>query len=274
MVNSACARQRRARLHRHSIYADGVFSPASRERLKAELIAAARNDDRAVAAALLGSSSTGSEDEWSDIDLALSIDGDCVAETIEEWTALMYDDHGAVHHFDVRWDRTLYRVFLLASTLQVDLSFWHSDDFVAAGSQFRLLFGEAPANYTLGRLATDAIIGEAWLYLLHARSAIARGRRWQANYMIAGVRDRVLQIACRRHHAREDDARGVDDLPAALLVDYAAMIPSSLRDGALRLALEGVTAGLIREARETDPDLAGRIADTLKAIVSATPTEE
>lgn len=261
-------------MHRHSIYAGGVFTPASRERLKEELIVAARNDHRVVAAALLGSSSTDGEDEWSDIDLALSIDADRVEETIEEWTALMYEDHGALHHLDVRRGRTLYRVFLLDSTLQVDLSFWRSDDFVAAGPQFRLLFGEPPASYTPARQPTDAIIGEAWLYLLHARSALTRGRRWQANYMIAGVRDRVLQIACRRHHAREDDARGVDHLPAALLVDYAAMIPSSLRDRALRLALEAVTARLVREARETEPGLADRIADTLLAIVPATPTDE
>lgn len=48
-----------------------MFTAVSRERLNEQLIAEARMEDRVVAAALLGSSSAGAEDEWSDIDLAL-----------------------------------------------------------------------------------------------------------------------------------------------------------------------------------------------------------
>lgn len=40
----------------------------------------------------------------------------------------MYDDRDAVHHLDVsRWE-IVYRVFLLGSTLQVDISFWSPGD--------------------------------------------------------------------------------------------------------------------------------------------------
>lgn len=44
---------------------------------------------------------------------------------------------------DVLHGEALYRVFLLADTLQVDLSFWPATDFGAIGSGFRLLFGAA-----------------------------------------------------------------------------------------------------------------------------------
>jgi hypothetical protein len=55
----------------------------------------------------------------------------------------MYEAHGAVAHLDIWSGPTLFRVFLLASSLQVDLSFWPSDVFAASGGSFRLLFGHA-----------------------------------------------------------------------------------------------------------------------------------
>lgn len=248
------------------IYADRVFSPEERRHLKEALIARAQEDERVVGAALLGSSSTSAEDEWSDIDLALSLRSDKVTEAIDDWTTLMYEDHRAVHHFDVRWKTTLYRVFLLENTLQVDLSFWASHEFVAAGPTFRLLFGEPPREHIAAKRPSEAIIGEAWLYLLHARSSAARRRRWQANYMIATVRDHVLELACRRHDLRPDHARGVDDLPVALLDDYASMIPESLADLELRNALRATTARLIDEAYRAEPELTERIRATLHSI--------
>ena len=245
-----------------------MFTPGDRKRLKDGLIARAHADDRVVAAALLGSSAWGREDEWSDIDLALSISDEHLDAAIDTWTAMMYDEHGAVHHLDVRWRTTLYRVFLLASTLQVDLSFWGTAEFVAAGPRFELLFGTPPATHDPGSLSAEATIGEAWLHLLHARSALARGRRWQANYMIAGVRDRVLALACERHGTQPDHARGVDELPSALLQGYSAMTPSRLGDDELRGALEAAAVALNDETRQVDGQLAGRIAATLTATAS------
>lgn len=253
------------------IYPDDVFTPEDRRHLKEALIDRAHDDDRVVGAALLGSSSTSAEDEWSDVDLALSVRSDKVDDAIDDWTTVMYQDHRAVHHLDVRWKTALYRVFLLENTLQVDLSFWASEKFVSTGPSFRLLFGEAPPQHVRENRPSEAIIGEAWLYLLHARSSMGRGRYWQANYMIAGVRDHVLELACRRHDLRTDHARGVDDLPAAMLDDYASMLPRTLGELDLQKALSATTARLIDEAHETEPELMERIKGPLQTIGSSAP---
>jgi hypothetical protein len=250
------------------VYARDVFTSDQRQSLKDALIGRAHSDDRVIGAALLGSSSNGMEDEWSDIDLALCVRAERLGDAVDDWTSSMYEDHRAVHHLDVRWNTTLYRVFLLENTLQVDLSFWAPDTFVAAGPSLRLLFGEPPAEYTPEQRGSEVIVGEAWLYLLHARSSVARKRYWQASYMIAGVRDRILELACRRHDLRTDDARGVDKLPAALLDSYASMVPSSLAEHDLRQALAATTACLVDEAREAEPELAHRIAETLQNVGS------
>src|SRR5207248_793673 len=95
-------------------------------------------------AAHTGSAAVGRADRWSDIDLALCLAPDADAERVAaEWTERMYREHGAVAHHDVRVGPTLFRVFLLGNTLQVDLAFWPPNEFGATGPTFRLLFGAA-----------------------------------------------------------------------------------------------------------------------------------
>ncbi len=79
-----------------------VFSAQDREALQDELIAIARADPGVNAAALVGSSATGETDQWSDIDLAMSVSGERdQAKTIARWSDRMYGEHGAVHHLDI-----------------------------------------------------------------------------------------------------------------------------------------------------------------------------
>ena len=79
---------------------------------------------------------------------------------VADWTARMYAEHGAVHHLDVTSGATLYRVFLLASTLQVDLAFAPAAEFRAIAPTFRLLFGTAAepaiARQTLPKIGPTA----------------------------------------------------------------------------------------------------------------------
>ncbi len=113
-------------------------------RLRDRLIAAARGDDRITAAAVVGSGAINGEDAWSDIDLALRLaDGLKPDDVAVAWTTRIYESASAVDHLDVWSDSTLFRVFLLSSSLQVDLSFWTANTFAASGASFRLLFGEA-----------------------------------------------------------------------------------------------------------------------------------
>src|SRR5699024_9309770 len=115
--------------------------PTGRARLREELIAAARADDDVVGAALVGSVAAGREDDWSDIDLVLQVARDVDPATVAaRWTERLYE-RGAVDHLDVIAGGVLYRVFLLASSLQVDLSFWPEDAFRGTEPGFELLFG-------------------------------------------------------------------------------------------------------------------------------------
>jgi predicted nucleotidyltransferase len=121
-----------------------VFSIREREALRDRLIAAAREDHRITAAAVVGSGAMDGEDAWSDIDLALRLaDGLEPDDVAADWTTRIYESAGAIDHVDVWSGSTLFRVFLLSSSLQVDLSFWAADGFAASAASFRLLFGES-----------------------------------------------------------------------------------------------------------------------------------
>jgi predicted nucleotidyltransferase len=249
-----------------------VFTAEDRERLRDELIAAARADPRIAAAALVGSAALGREDEWSDIDLALSVDADVEpAAVIAEWTDRMYAHHAAVHHTDVQLGERTYRVFLLADTLQVDISFWPAAEFGAFGPAFRVLFGAAPEQTAAPVPTAGGLIGMAWLHALHARSSIARGRVWQAEYMISGMRDQVLALACLRHDLPTAHGRGFDGLPGKGTAKVERALVRSLEIPELRRALACVIEALLGEAEHANRALAARLEGPLTELVGVSP---
>jgi hypothetical protein len=182
---------------------------------------------------------------------------------VADWTDLMYAEHGAVHHVDEWGDGTRYRVFLMASTLQVDIAFWPWAAFGATGPAFRLLHGTANDRPPRTGRDADELIGMAWLYGLHVRSSLARGRVWQAEHMVSAMRDHVLALACRRRGLPAVHARGADDLPADVLESVTGGLVGRLDDEELRHAFAVVTEALLTEARDVDPALAERVAPVL-----------
>lgn len=237
-----------------------MFNVEERDRLRAVLLAAAQADERIAAAAITGSGALDQEDRWSDIDLGFRIAAESHrAAVLEDWTALMYREHDAVHHLDVVRGAVLYRVFLLAGTLQVDLAFWPADEFGAIGPAFRLVFGEANDREPARRPSVAELAGLGWLYALHARSSIARGRHWQAEYMISGEREQVLALACLRHAVPPVQGRGLDLLPAAVTDRLLPSLVGSLEPATLRRAFTVVTDLLVDEIERADPELGERL---------------
>ena len=256
-----------------------MFTPEERTRLRDALVARARADERITGAALTGSASRDAEDRWSDIDLALGVAaGADLGPVMADWTGVLYREHGALDHLDVVSGAATYRVFLLASTLQVDIAFAPEDEFGPTAPTFRLLFGRAgervgaAAGSAAGQ--TAELIGMAWLYALHARSSLARGRVWQAEYMISGVRDHALALACVRHGVPAVQGRGMDQLPAEVTAGFAAALVRSLDGAELERAFRAVTESLIVEIGLAHAALAGRLTGVLRELAGGSPSSE
>jgi hypothetical protein len=246
-----------------------MFSTSERDRLRAALITAAHDDERVIGAALTGSASVGREDRWSDIDLAFGLAaGTDTGAVIADWSAVMYADHGAVHHLDMTVGPVVFRVFLLASTLQVDLAFAPAADFGATSPKFALLFGTAVPRPQFTPPDAVELIGLAWLYALHARSCVARGRVWQAEYMISGVRDHVLALACLRHGVPAVQGRGLHELPAEVTEPLTGALVRSLEAAELIRAFRVATRGLLTEITHVDAALARRLEGPLHELAA------
>lgn len=236
--------------------------------MRDDLIAYAQADERITAAALVGSAVRGAEDAWSDIDLMLRLaDGQPPEDMADDWTARMRVAHGAVAHTDVRAGPALYRVFLLGNSLQVDVSFWPSADFASTGPPIQLAFGEANEPRPAASRDLDALVGTAWLYALHVRSSIARGRSLQALYMINTVRDQVITLACVRHGLPAAHARGADELPEDVERTIASTLVRELSEDELRRAFAVLVDALLLEATHVDPTQAGLLAEPLREMV-------
>jgi len=234
-----------------------VFSVAQREALLEQLVATARSDSSIVAAAVVGSGAIGREDEYSDIDLALRLTPGAGVEVVADaWTELLYREHDAAHHLDIWSRKALYRVFLLKTSLQVDLSFWPDQEFRATGPHFKLLFGSAGEPSDPEVLFPEYLVGMGWLYGLHARSAIARGQLWQAVLMLDGIRDQVIALKCLRHGLSPHQGRGVDELPSDEIHALELARAKDVNEPSLRRSLGASLDALLVEARQHNSELA------------------
>jgi predicted nucleotidyltransferase len=245
-----------------------VFTPQGRDRLRDGLVSIAGTDERIKGAALTGSAALDAQDRWSDIDLALGIAAEAdLSQVMAGWTELMYQEHGAVHHLDVTTrGATVYRVFLLASTLQVDIAFAPAAEFGAIAPTFRLLFGTAARQAQAPVPDAAQLAGLGWLYALHARSSLARGRVWQAEYMISGVRDHVLGLACLRHGVPAAQGRGMDSLPPEVTAALTGALVRSLDVSELARAFGVAVEALLTEIGQADAGLAERLALPLREL--------
>ena len=104
-----------------------MFSATERTAIRAELITLATEDPRIAGAALAGSAARGTEDAWSDIDLLLQLDSAADEPTVvDDWSDTIDTRFGVADTLDVFAVGVRYRVFLLRSSLQIDVSFWRT----------------------------------------------------------------------------------------------------------------------------------------------------
>ncbi len=243
-----------------------MFTINERDRVREGVLEMARADERIVAGAEVGASAQGGGDRWSDLDLTFGLrDGASAKDVLADWTSDLGRRFDAVHLFDLPFQSSLYRVFLFPGCLQVDLSLTPHAEFGAMGPKFRLLFGSAGERPPVTPSPAAHLFGLAVHHAVRARIAIERGRVWQAEYWISGLRDQALSLACRLRGIPAE-GRGFDELPGELLDGFSrALVRSLERDELLRALGEGVD-GLVAVAADHDPRAAG-IAVQLRQLI-------
>lgn len=250
-----------------------MFSVAERNRVRDRVLDLASSDARVVAGAVVGSLALSEGDRWSDLDLTFAVADDVdLSGVLADWTATLAGEFDAVHLFDLVAGPSVYRVFLLPGCLQFDLSFTPASSFGATSPKFRLLFGDAVEKPYLPSPAPREHFGYAVHHALRARFCIERGRLWQAEYWISGVRDYALDLACLRHNLPARNGRGYDDLPADIRDAFQAALARSLEPAELLRALEAAITGLLREADQI-PEIAATVANVtpqLRALTAET----
>jgi hypothetical protein len=243
-----------------------VFSVAERARARDRVLEIAAADSRVVAGAVVGSLALDEGDRWSDLDLTFAVaEGVDVSAVLEDWTRRVVSELDAVHLFDLPRGPTIYRVFVLPGCLQVDLSFTPASQFGAGGPKFRLLFGTAVDRPYAEPPSAHELFGYAVIHALHARYSIERGRYWQAEYWISGLRDYALSLACCRRGLPAREGRGFDDLPAGVLEAFESAILRSLDREELLRALSCVIDGLLAESGEV-AELAAKLEPDLREL--------
>ena len=242
-----------------------MFTVEQRDALRDRVLRLADQDERVVAGAAVGSLALGGGDRFSDLDLTFAITDDVpVGEVLDDWTAKLADEDGAVRLADLERGPTIYRVFLLPDTLQFDLSMTPAAQFRPGGPRFRLLFGATAGEMVAPTPpAAGDLFGWGVIYALHARACIERSRLWQAEHYVGAVRDHALSLACLRHGEPAVQARGYDDLPDETLAQFADTHVEGLDGEVLRSALAASVRELVREGGEAELPIADVVAERL-----------
>jgi hypothetical protein len=243
-----------------------VFTVEGRRLVEDRVLAIARADERVVAGAAVGSLARSGGDRFSDVDLTFGIAADVpLMEVLTDWSAVLAEEFGAVRLFDLPSGGALYRVFLTADCLQVDLSVASESQFGAMGPDFRLLFGKALYRPSPAPPDATELIGYAAHHVVRARVCIERGRPLEAEYWISAVRDNAASLACLHHGLPVRYARGVDRLPGAVRDSLQDALVRSLDREELFRAARAAVSVLLAEARDTDP--AALVGARLRALV-------
>jgi hypothetical protein len=111
----------------------------------------------------------------------------------------------------------------------------------------------------------------AWLHALHVRSALARGRHWQAVHMLDGMRDQVVALACLRHALPPAQGRGVDRLPRTFTDRLAGARAADARPEELRRAFAATSRMLLDELAQSAPELAARLRAGIGTLAAGAP---
>ncbi|WP_018349392.1 hypothetical protein [Longispora albida] len=240
-----------------------MFTVEERDAVRARLVELAQADSEVAGAAFTGSYAGNGGDRWSDIDLVLGV-GEGLEAVIGRWTATLASEFGAVHHWDMPAGPSVYRMFLLASGLEVDLGFAPRASFGPRGPAWRQVFGEAAQLEAARVPGLDEIAGMAWHHTFRAWHAIERGQPWQALHWLGETRGQVFALIARRLGVLGGFTVRPDSLPVEVTAPLVASVSQSLAPGELHRALRVVIGVLITELHLASPDLASRLAPLLQ----------
>ncbi|MGI8677734.1 MAG: hypothetical protein ACR2LX_03420 [Jatrophihabitans sp.] len=244
-----------------------MFTTGDRDKVRATLLRWAREDPNIVGAAITGSAARGVEDDWSDVDLLFGVGGGSATTAIRDrWSAAVYAELGAVHHFDIVSGPAVYRAFLLPDLLEIDLGFAAAGEFGPRGSgEFRVVFGD-PVPRVSAPADVGRHIGFCWHHVRHARACIDRDQWWQAEHWIAALRTETIALACLRLGLASEYAKGADALPVDLRSSLLSTLVRELTRAELDRALGAAADALIVELHRTDPDAADRLHPALSQL--------
>jgi hypothetical protein len=239
-----------------------MFTVEEREHVRERILEMAHADSRIVAGAEIGALALGGGDRWSDLDLTFGVaDGAGVDAVLADWTAELTEELDAVHLFDLPFQSSIYRVFLLPGNLQVDLSFTPARDFGARGPKFSSLFGGAVERDPVPQPTAEHLFGYGAHHAVRARICVERGRPWQAEYWISALRDHGLMLASLGRGLEVSYGRGFDQLSPETLALAEAALVRSLEPEELVRALRAAIELLLREAGELGSDLSTQLRE-------------
>jgi predicted nucleotidyltransferase len=252
------------------------YSAADRASVQNTLVESFARDERVEGVLVVGSGAEGFADEYSDLDLAVILQGDEPKAFAREWSERLERDLPVVHRFgDDRGDAGYVVGLLLENFLEVDIGFVRMDQMADRAMPWAIAFdrtGEVERRQRSLEPASEdreeeykRIVDGIWHWITHGRVAIERGHVLLALTDLDEVRTGILRVAAIRHGVRH--RKDFDSLPREVRDGVEESLPRSLEPQELARALAAAAHAFFAEARALEADLGPDIAARVEPVV-------
>jgi len=252
------------------------FTPAERQGILDQLLAALGEDPRVAGVLVVGSGAEGFEDVYSDVDLCVVIDqAQNVQPAFREWGEKFRASLPVFYCGEsIRGPNSYLWVLLLDNFLEIDAGFLCLDDLSARRGRWKTAFDRSGKIEDIMRTSwanrTGPDLHESygrrvnwvWHNVIHATIAAQRGQWWKALYELEQVRNQAIELRGLREGLETKRFRHVDRMSGEFLADVGQTLVARLGTAEIMRALRAATGCFFDEARRMDEmlelDLAGR----------------
>jgi hypothetical protein len=225
-----------------------------------------KKDGRIIGALLVGSGAVGFRDEYSDLDLAVVVEGGTVDVVYQEWEAKIMQLVPVIEHF--REPSIHLLGFLLEGFLEFDISFQSPAGLYAHMPHWRILFDKQGSMASLmkprepesrySKANHEKRTSESWYGVIHCISSIERHLPLRSTFFIDTLRNEAICMAGLNRGLRTGTESFLDDadqLPEAIKEVIKTAYPTGLLPRDLLTALKAAVEIYFSESIALDHKL-------------------
>lgn len=239
-----------------------LFSTENRQEIMDFITEFMQQNEHIAALIAVGSGSYGYNDELSDLDMVVAVDGYENIDAVKEYIRSRLEEKLKFIYFK-QPPNTPMQVYLTDNFLEIDIGFGAYRDAAAFNKNWKVLFDKTGTVAEAMQKSADKaenmpntekynkklaeVSDRVWHNLMHTAVAIKRGQYWRAFTELNIVRDMLIELLGIRYFLDMGRGKETDKLPAEELTLLKKTLVTDFSPATLWLCLDALTDAVYTE---------------------------